>query len=108
MSCEKKPMRSQLSIRFSHPDFLIARWSKNFGEEGAAAMAELNNRPAPIYARVNRLKIAPEEFFVRPSAIQTDTEPPGFLRGRSSSVGGARRRLGLRARSQHDRRLRNA
>jgi 16S rRNA (cytosine967-C5)-methyltransferase len=52
-----------LSIRFSHPDFLIARWSENFGEEAAAAMAELNNHPAPVYLRINCLKIRPEEFF---------------------------------------------
>ena len=68
-----------VSIRFSHPDFLIARWSKNFGEEGAAAMAELNNRPAPVYARINRLKIAPEEFFAGHPQYKPMPDRPDFF-----------------------------
>ena len=105
---EREAKAQSVSIRFSHPDFLIARWSKNFGEEGAAAMAELNNRPAPVYARVNRLKIAPEEFFVGHPHYKSIPEPTGFLRGRSSSLGRAHYWLGLCAGSQHNRRLRNA
>ena len=51
-----------LSVRSSHPQFLIDRWTQNFGAENTAALCEWNNRPAPIYARINRLKISDEEF----------------------------------------------
>jgi 16S rRNA (cytosine967-C5)-methyltransferase len=56
--------RQSLSVRTSHPEFLIARWTPNFGAERTAALCEWNNRPAPIYARINRLKISDDGFLV--------------------------------------------
>lgn len=50
--------QQDLSTRSSHPQFLIDRWTQTFGAENAAALCEWNNRPAPIYARINRLKIS--------------------------------------------------
>jgi 16S rRNA (cytosine967-C5)-methyltransferase len=54
--------KQEISIRNSHPQFLIDRWVQNFGAQNAAALCDWNNRPAPIYARINRLKISVEEF----------------------------------------------
>ena len=54
--------QQDLSVRSSHPQFLIDRWTQNFGAENSAALCEWNNRPAPIYARINRLRISTEEF----------------------------------------------
>lgn len=54
--------RQTLSVRISHPEFLLERWTRNFGADQTAALCEWNNRPAPIYARINRLKISDEEF----------------------------------------------
>lgn len=54
--------RETLSIRTSHPQFLIDRWTKTFGTENTAALCERNNRPAPIYARINLLKVSAETF----------------------------------------------
>lgn len=51
-----------LSVRRSHPQFLIDRWRQNLGAENTAALCEWNNRPAPIYARINRLKTSDDEF----------------------------------------------
>jgi 16S rRNA (cytosine967-C5)-methyltransferase len=51
-----------LSVRTSHPQFLIDRWTKNFGAKNTTALCEWNNRPAPIYARINLLKISAENF----------------------------------------------
>ena len=42
-------------------------------------MAELNNRPAPVYARVNRLKIAPEEFFAGHPQYKPMPDRPDFF-----------------------------
>jgi len=63
----KDELRSQadaqsLAIRTSHPGFLVARWEQNFGAEAAKALCSWNNRPPPLYARINRLKISQENF----------------------------------------------
>jgi 16S rRNA (cytosine967-C5)-methyltransferase len=52
-----------LSARTSHPQFLVERWQKHFGLQHAEELCKWNNLPAPVYARINQLKIAREEFF---------------------------------------------
>ena len=51
-----------LSVRTSHPQFLVGRWVKSFGEKDTEALCDWNNRPAPIYARINRIKVSKDEF----------------------------------------------
>jgi len=51
-----------LGVRSSHPQFLIDRWTQNFGAENTMALCEWNNRPASIYARINRLKTSEDDF----------------------------------------------
>jgi 16S rRNA (cytosine967-C5)-methyltransferase len=57
-----KASKQDLNVRSSHPQFLIDRWTQNFGAENTAALCDWNNRPAEIYARINRLNISVEEF----------------------------------------------
>jgi 16S rRNA (cytosine967-C5)-methyltransferase len=52
----------ELSVRTSHPQFLIDRWRQNFGNKNTEALCDWNNRPAPVYARINRLKISKDAF----------------------------------------------
>ena len=54
--------KQPLPIRQSHPRFLVDRWARNFGADAAEALCRWNNRPPPLYARVNRLKITRHEF----------------------------------------------
>ena len=54
-----------LDVRFSHPKFLIERWNEQFGEIDAKALCEWNNRPPPIYARINQLTIDRQDFLER-------------------------------------------
>jgi 16S rRNA (cytosine967-C5)-methyltransferase len=51
-----------LFVRTSHPQFLVARWQQRFGAEYTEELCKWNNRPPPIYGRINRIKIDPESF----------------------------------------------
>lgn len=51
-----------LFVRTSHPQFLVARWEQRFGAEYTEELCKWNNRPAPIYGRINRIKIDRETF----------------------------------------------
>ena len=50
-------------IRTSHPQFLVERWEQHFGIEHAEELCKWNNLPAPIYGRINQLRIDQKEFF---------------------------------------------
>jgi 16S rRNA (cytosine967-C5)-methyltransferase len=51
-----------LHVRYSTPEFLIAKWWRQFGGAAALELCCWNNRPAPVYARINGLKTTVEEF----------------------------------------------
>ncbi|HSP46143.1 MAG TPA: transcription antitermination factor NusB, partial [Chthoniobacterales bacterium] len=51
-----------VAVRKSHPQFLITRWSENFGEKNMEALCDWNNTPAPVYARINRIRISDDAF----------------------------------------------
>ncbi len=61
----RKASGQDLSIRTSHPQFLVDRWVQNFGEKNAEALCDWNNRPAPVYARINRIKISEAAFLAQ-------------------------------------------
>jgi 16S rRNA (cytosine967-C5)-methyltransferase len=54
-----------LFVRTSHPEFLVERWQQHFGGEHTEALCKWNNLPAPMYARINQLKINGDEFLRR-------------------------------------------
>ena len=51
-----------LFVRTSHPQFLVERWQQHFGDEHAEELCKWNNLPAPVYARINLLKIDRTKF----------------------------------------------
>ncbi len=69
-----------VSVRTSHPSFLVERWQQHFGANHAEELCKWNNQPAPIYERVNRLKIDPKTFL----QLYPDSRPlpdnPDFVR----------------------------
>ena len=44
-----------LEVRTSHPQFLVDRFERQFGEQRAAALCEWNQRPAEVFIRINPL-----------------------------------------------------
>jgi 16S rRNA (cytosine967-C5)-methyltransferase len=78
-----------LFVRTSHPQFLIERWQQHFGAEHAQELCKWNNLPAPVYARINLLRISRTEFLRsypesrpltdHPNFVEVDSLPSGAL-----------------------------
>ena len=47
---------SQPALGWSHPEWLVERWRKNFDDEKTRQLLEWNNTPPKTFARVNTLK----------------------------------------------------
>ena len=47
---------SQPALGWSHPEWLVEKWRKNFGDEKTRRLLEWNNTPPKTFARVNTLK----------------------------------------------------
>jgi len=58
-SKEREPIR-YLSLRYSHPEWMVKRWLKRYGMTDTEALCQANNEPAPIWIRTNTLKISRE------------------------------------------------
>ena len=69
-----------LFIRTSHPQFLVERWQQHFGAEHAQELCEWNNLPAPVYARINLLRIDRTEFLRTYPESRLVPDNPNFVK----------------------------
>ncbi len=79
-----------LFVRASHPQFLVERWQQHFGVQHAEELCKWNNLPAPVFGRINQLRIRREEFLVlyrdarpltpNPEFVEFDVLPMGAVR----------------------------
>lgn len=46
-----------LSLKYMHPEWIVARWLKRFGLEETEALCQINNLTPPLSVRTNTLKI---------------------------------------------------
>jgi len=68
-----------LFVRTSHPQFLVERWQRHFGADHAQKLCEWNNLPAPVYARINLLRIGRPEFVPAYSKSRPLAGDPNFV-----------------------------
>jgi len=73
---QKDPARF-LSIRYSHPLWMVKRLSKQYGPIKTEALLKMNNEPAPLVLRVNTMKSTREEImkWIRSHHPEARTEP---------------------------------
>lgn len=53
---------TRLSVRYSHPEWLVKRWVERFGKQAAEGVLAANNKPAPLTIRVNSLKTTRDDL----------------------------------------------
>ena len=68
-----------LFVRTSHPQFLVERWQQHFGAEYTEELCKWNNRPPPMYGRVNCLKIDSESFLQLYPYSRSLSDNPDFV-----------------------------
>ena len=73
-SCLRVRTQSLCLFETSHPQFLVERWQQHFGAQHAEELCQWNNLPAPIYGRINQLRIDREEFLRTLSGLATADE----------------------------------
>ena len=74
---EADPAR-RLAIELSHPDFLVARWLRHFGEPAMAELLVANNRPKPIQLLAFRDRGGRELLAEQLIDEGLEVEPTGF------------------------------
>ncbi len=73
-----------VATTFSHPEWLVKRWSKRFGEREAFKLMQANNQRPTYYVRANNLRTKTENFKLRmtKNGIQFEESDwlPGYFR----------------------------
>ena len=64
---------------FSHPEWMVARWSKRFGEREAFQLMQANNTRPNYYVRVNTMRTKPENFELRMDKMGVEYEESEWL-----------------------------
>jgi 16S rRNA (cytosine967-C5)-methyltransferase len=72
------PPAEQLSIRHSHPLWLVERWLEQYGPERTESMLRYDNRPPLAGFRINMLKTDPLTLFSRPPFPETPWRESGL------------------------------
>jgi len=67
----------QLSVQWSHPEWLVKKWLGYFGREDTEALLRANNEESPLVLRANRLKVDREALVekLRGAGIEASPAP---------------------------------
>jgi len=74
---------SDPAVGFSHPQWLVEKWQKHFGQDRTRQLLEWNNAPPKTFARVNTLKTDAGKLIEkwREENVEYDFVRRDFLRG---------------------------
>jgi 16S rRNA (cytosine967-C5)-methyltransferase len=70
LAAQLKEKPADMAGEFSHPEWLVGRWTEQFGADTTRKLLEWNQRPAPVYARWRTEAAVP--------AFLAPTKWPGF------------------------------
>lgn len=56
------PPARRIALEHSHPEWLVARWIDQYGEETAEAICRANNESPPVSVRVNQTRISRDQL----------------------------------------------
>ena len=60
-----------MAVRFSHPEFLIDRWTQSLGEPATRELCEWNQLPASMFVRANTLKTGAGEHLSQIEGLES-------------------------------------
>lgn len=70
-----------IATTFSHPEWMVKRWVKRFGEREAFQLMQANNQRPAFYVRVNNLRTKTEHFKLRMDKLDITYEESDWLPG---------------------------
>lgn len=70
-----------VATTFSHPEWMVKRWVKRFGEREAFQLMQANNQRPTYYVRVNNLRTKTENFKLRMEKLDIPFEESEWLPG---------------------------
>jgi len=88
---EGLPTAQRISLQYSHPQWMVKRWIKQYGAETTEQICMSNNEPPAVSVRVNTFRISRDEmmrtmneagYYAQPSAVA----PDGILVGGSGNM----------------------
>jgi len=70
-----------IATTFSHPEWMVERWVKRFGEREAFQLMQANNQRPSYFLRANCLKTSPDTFKLRMDKAGVEYEESDWLPG---------------------------
>jgi 16S rRNA (cytosine967-C5)-methyltransferase len=69
---------SNITVNTSHPRWLVKRWIRRFGEDGALRLAEANNKVPPMTIRANTLRTTRQDLLRLLAEHEVESVPTEF------------------------------
>lgn len=70
---------AHISLRYSHPEWLVSRWIKRFGPEETVELCKANNEEPPVTIRANTLKTTREALMAKLSDEGCEVVPSDLV-----------------------------
>jgi 16S rRNA (cytosine967-C5)-methyltransferase len=78
-----------IAVRWSHPEWLVARWLARLGPDETRALCAANNETPPSAVRLNTLRGTPEELDARLRDLGIDAGPSALVPEARRITGGS-------------------